>query len=42
MNVPPTSTPSLYAISLSFLVLAGDRSEGAGFVDLTLELAPEL
>ena len=41
VKVPPTSTPSLYAIPCSFR-LPGDRSERAGFVDLTLELAPEL
>ena len=41
VNVPPTSTPSLYAISVSFLFLAGDRSERSGLVDLTLELSPE-
>ena len=41
MKVPPTSTPSLYAIPLLLFLLAGDRRERAGAVDLTFELPPE-
>src|SRR5579859_1732730 len=42
VNVPPTSTPSLYAILLLlFSVLRGHRREGAGPVDLTFELPAE-
>src|SRR5580765_2789856 len=40
VKVPPTSTPSLYAIRLSFS-LGGDRRERAGTVDLTFELPTE-
>src|ERR1700737_5012033 len=42
VNVPPTSTTSLYAILLLlFWVLRGNRREGAGPVDLAFELPAE-
>ena len=35
VNVPPTSTPSLYAMRAAVLSSARDRLEGAGAVDLS-------